>query len=100
MKPSRKFVDLNFWLSHVSGVAMYYLSAESNRDSTNEVEPIILLSVMFIFFFTFIAYFFSIGRYAEKFGKRRTAWSGVSFLLMPLGFWGSYICSFFFRQKQ
>jgi len=100
MEPSRKFVDLNFWLPHIIGLALFFISNGSNKQTMSITESLVSWGLIFLFLITFVGYFFSIGRYAEKFGKRRTAWSGVSFLLMPLGFWGSYICSFFFKHKQ
>ena len=98
MKPSRKFLDLTFWLFHI--LIMFSAFLPDDLDHSNTIKYEILIWFYLTMMALFISYFFAVGIYAKKFGKSALVWGGVSFLFSVLGCWVSYVCSFFFEQKD
>jgi len=95
IKPSRKFVDITFWCSHLSFAAAIILMP-ANPPKEPQGIIVALFSVALVLL---LLYFFAIGRFAKNMGRSSIVWAGLSFLFSPVGAWVSYIASFFIQPR-
>ena len=95
MQPSRRTVDFSFWLSNIGvilGIAMLVTSADGTI-GMGTITPIAVASI------ASLVYMVAIGMYVQKFNRTGIIWSGIVFLLGPLGIWGTYIALFVIGDK-
>ncbi len=95
MKPSRKLVDISFWLSH-AGIALGILLLALSDD--DQVGGGVILSIVAAAI-AFLVYTVSVGLYVQKFDRLGILWSAIVFFLSPLAMWGTYIALFFMRDE-
>ena len=93
MQPSRRFVDLSFWLCHIGLALGILVFAYSQQIDLITMAPF-LIGCLASF-----AYVFAIGFYVQKFGRHGIIWSGIAFFTAPLGIWGTYIALFVLKDK-
>jgi hypothetical protein len=97
VKPTRKLLDLTFWLGHICIIAALMITVKSH--DPQEISTL-TLSLSAVGSFTLIAYFFAMGQFAKRTGRSAIVWFGVPLIFSPLGIWVSYIASFFIKAKN
>jgi len=94
-RPSRKIVDISFWLFHVALALGIALLATAN-DASVGMGVIVSLVTGAI---AFVVYAVAIGLYVQEFNRLGILWSGIAFLLSPIGTWGTYFALFVLGDK-
>ena len=96
-RPSRKYVDITFWLAHISFfIAIIAILISPTQDA---ILMYIALILIFIGIVSAFGYFFAIGMYAKKMGKSPIIWGGGSMFCSPFSAWISYAASFKISPK-
>ncbi len=96
IQPSKRVLHITFWGMHVAVIIIALLALFDVTQMSTWVETSAALAIIVFSLW----YIFAIGRYASQLGRSGLVWGGLSFLLAPLGIWGSYIASFFVGHKH
>lgn len=96
-EPSRKLVDIAFWVGHL-GIIIYFVLFSQIPKGQNPSGYIFL--PFLIGLLSIIVYFVAIGVYAKKTGRSPIIWGLGSMLFSPISIWVSYFASFTLRTKK
>jgi hypothetical protein len=100
-KPSRKLVDITFWMANLVWIIFLILVlAPSQYSEDGKIKMIFLLAGLI----SLVIYFVAIGWYAQKRGRSALVWGGGAFIaslfLFLISTWISYIASFHINTKK
>lgn len=97
LKPSRKLVDITFWLAHTGLILSIMLAPPAYSEEPIPRNSIYLMAIAVV---SMLIYYFAIGSFAKKMGRSAIVWGLGSFLFSPLTVWLTYISSFIIKPKD